>query len=346
MNTKSNLKSLRNPLLLVITAIIWGVSFVAQSEGGDAVGCFSFNCIRSIIGGVVLIPVIKLLESFNNANEVKSDEGDSARSVDVINNIDVINNVDDIKFKSNTVRKRNFDKTLVCGGVCCGIILALASNLQQVGIHLGTPAGKAGFLTTCYILIVPIMGFFVGKKCGLNIWIGVVIALAGLYMLCINGDMQIQSSDIIVLICSVVFSLHIMVIDHYSPLVNGVKMSCIQFLVCGIVSAVPMVIVEMKPFSNGFPSWIAQFDNFEAWIAILYAGVMSCGVAYTLQIVGQKGVNPTIASLILSMESVFAVVAGFIILGEALTKKEICGCVCMCIAIALAQIDFKAIKKK
>lgn len=219
-------------------------------------------------------------------------------------------------------------KTLITGGICCGILLALAMNFQQVGIQY-TTVGRAGFITACYIIIVPLIGMtFFGKKCRSTIWAAVVLALIGLYLLCITEEFDIGQGDFLVLICSFLFSLHILVIDHFSPLVDGVKMSCVQFFVAGIVSGIPAFLTENVVWGN----------ILAAWQPVLFAGVLSCGIAYTLQIVGQKNMNPTVASLILSLESCIAVLAGWIILGENLTLKEMLGCIFMFAAIVLAQL--------
>ena len=294
----------RNECLLVLTALIWGIAFVAQSEGGDAVGPYSFNCVRSLIGAGCLMPVIALLDRLGF---------------------------------SKPPQTREEKKTLLIGGICCGTALCIASNLQQLGINLGTAAGKAGFLTACYILIVPVLGLFFHKKCGWNIWLGVLITVVGLYLLCMNGSFSLQFSDTLLLICAVCFAGHIMVIDHFSPLVDGVRMSCIQFAVAGVLSSIPMLISDVSG-AGGFAGWSAQFASWNAWIPILYAGVMSSGVAYTLQIIGQVGVNPTVASMLMSLESVFSVLAGWVLLGQALSARELLGCVLIFAAILLAQL--------
>ena len=208
--------------------------------------------------------------------------------------------------------------------------MCLASNFQQFGIKY-TTVGKAGFITACYIVLVPILGLFLKKKCSPFIWLAVAMSVAGLYLLCITDGFSIGKGDILVLICAVLFSFHILVIDYYSPKVDGVKLSCIQFLVCGILSGIPALIFE-KPEMSAVLT---------AWQPILYAGVMSCGVAYTLQIIGQKNMNPTVASLILSLESCISVLAGWMILGQQLSAREIAGCVIMFAAIILAQLPQK-----
>lgn len=302
----------RNSILLILTAFIWGVAFVAQSEGGDAAGPYTFNCIRSLIGSAVLIPVILML--------------------------------DQLGFTSRKPATKQEKKLLLTGGISCGIILCIASNLQQMGIYYGTPAGKAGFLTACYILLVPVLGLFLKKKCSLNIWIGVIITLAGLYLLCMDSSFSIRFSDLLLLLCALAFAIHILVIDHFSPLVDGVRMSCIQFFVTGILSMIPMFFVDMKHSLSGIRAWAPALASSDAWIPILYAGIFSCGVAYTLQIVGQQGVNPTVASLLLSLESVFSVIAGWIILGEKMGGRELSGCALIFIAVILAQIPTAVIR--
>lgn len=300
---------LRNSFLLIITAFIWGTAFVAQREGGNAVGPYTFNCIRSIIGALVLIPVIFLLDKLGMTR------------------------------KKNKTREDK--KTLFFGGTACGVALCLASNVQQLGLYFGTPAGKAGFLTACYILLVPILGLFLKKKCGWNIWAGVAITLIGLYFLCMNGSMSLQFSDTLLMLCAVIFAIHILVIDHFTPLVDGVRMSCIQFFVCGILTAIPMFLSDMNHSLSEIRTWASALSSLDAWIPILYAGILSCGVAYTLQIVGQEGLNPTVASLIMSLESVFSVIAGWILLGETLGPREQIGCAMIFIAIILAQLPIR-----
>ena len=302
--TSSTLKK-RNTFLLILTAFIWGIAFVAQSEGGDVIGAYSFNCIRSIIGSLFLIIVIKLLDKTGLTKKPES---------------------------------KKSQRTLLLGGVLCGFALCIATNLQQMALYLGAPVGKAGFLTACYILLVPILGIFLKKKCGINVWIGVVITLVGLYLLCINDSFSIKLYDILLMLCAFCFSIHILIIDYFSPKVDGFRMSCVQFMVCGILTAIPMFFVDIKP---GFKAWLSCFNSMDAWIPILYAGIFSCGVAYTLQIVGQKGINPTVASLLMSLESVFSVLAGWIILNQKLSIKELTGCLLIFIAVVLAQLPSK-----
>ena len=212
--------------------------------------------------------------------------------------------------------------------MCCGLALGVASCLQQVGMQY-TTVGKAGFLTALYIVIVPILGLFFRRKAGAKLWVSVAIAIVGLYLLCMSGSLRLQLGDFLVLLCALAFSVHIMVIDHFTTQVDGVQMSCIQFFVAAAFSAVCMLFTEGVPD----PGAVAI-----SWVPILYAGVLSSGVGYTLQIVGQKGVNPTAASLVLSLESVISVLAGWVILGQSMSPREILGCVLMFCAILLAQL--------
>ena len=234
--------------------------------------------------------------------------------------------------EKNRPQTSSNQKILITGGICCGIILCLASNFQQFGIKY-TTVGKAGFITACYIIIVPVIGIFLRKKCSPFIWIAVILSLCGLYLLCLTpGEgFAIGKGELLVLVCAFLFSIHILVIDHFSPLVDGVKMSCIQFFVCGILSGIPALLLEKPDLT----------DILAAKVPVLYAGIMSCGVAYTLQIIGQKNMNPTVASLILSLESCISVIAGWLILGQNLNSREIWGCILMFGAIILAQLPQK-----
>lgn len=282
-------KQLGNSLLLLLTATIWGSAFVAQSVGMEHVGPFTFTFSRSIIGGMVLLPCILLLG----------------------------------KWKKGFATKVEW-----IGGICCGIALCVASNFQQVGMQY-TTVGKAGFITALYVVLVPIFGIFMKKRVSLLIWGCVAVSVAGLYLLCMPaGAFVLAFGDLLVLLCAVLFSVHILVIDHFSPKGDGVVISCIQFFTCGILSGIPMLFSEQ-------PSVGSMLDA--KW-SILYAGVLSSGVAYTLQVVAQKNVNPTVASLIMCLESVVAVLAGWIILGQGMSSREIWGCALMFAAIVVAQL--------
>lgn len=293
----------KNLSLLFLTAFIWGTAFVAQSVGMDHLGPFAFNAVRSLIAGIAMIPVILF---FNRSKSPEKKQEERANR-----------------------------KTLILGGVACGLALGVAANIQQMGIQ-HTTVGKAGFITALYIVIVPILGLFFRKKVSAKLWVSVVIAIVGLYLLCVKGGaLQLGKGDLLVLLCAVGFSIHIMVIDYFSPKTDGVKMSCIQFFVATLVSVVGMMAFE------GVPEPRAVLLS---WVPLLYTGVISSGVGYTLQIIGQKGVNPTVASLVLSLESVISVLAGWVLLGQSMSPKELLGCLLMFVAIILAQLPDRAKK--
>lgn len=289
-------QQIKSSLILLLTATIWGVAFVAQSVGMEYIGPFTFNAIRCVLGGLVLIPVILVLKKKKETGAENQEKEDK--------------------------------KTLWTGGIACGVILCIASNLQQFGI-MEASVGKSGFFTALYIVMIPVIGIFIGKRPGIKLWFCVALAVVGMYLLCMkDGSFTIERADIMLLLCALAFSFHILVVDYFSPKVGGVKMSCIQFFVCGVLSAVGMLFTETPDISN------IQ----AAWLPLLYAGLLSCGVGYTLQIVGQKGINPVIASLIMSLESVISALAGWVILGQILSPKEILGCVLMFVAIIITQI--------
>ncbi len=284
--------------LLMLTALIWGSAFVAQSVGNDLLGPLSFNALRSFIGALALLPVAfyapRLLGEKQESRPQKQNK-----------------------------------KDLWLGGVLCGLVLAAASSLQQWGL-LYAAVGKAGFITAMYIVIVPVLGIFVKRAPGAKVWAAVGIAVAGLYLLCWSGS-GLDAGDLLLFGCSGLFSLHILVIDHFSPRVDGVKMSCIQFFTAGVVCILPALLLEQ-------PSLAAVLG---AAGPLLYAGVLSSGVGYTLQILAQRRVEPTLASLVLSLESVFSVLAGWVLLGQTLTLRELLGCALMFAAILLAQMPEK-----
>lgn len=246
---------------------------------------------------------------------------------------------------SNEAKPAN-RRVLLMGGLFCGFILGIASTLQQLALFYGSTAGKAGFLTTCYIIIVPLLGLFLGKNCGWNIWVGTVLTLIGLYLLCMNGSFTLGFPDLLLLLCALVFSLHILCVDHFSPMVDGIKLSCMQFLVAGIVSLIPAFFVDLQHSFANLPAMLAQFAAPTALIALLYTGVLSSAVGYTLQVVGQKGLNPTIASLLMSLESVFSVLGGWVLLHEHLSGRELFGCLLIFVAVVLAQIPVQSIHKR
>jgi len=284
--------------LLMLTALIWGVAFVAQSVGMNYVGPFTFNFVRFLIGALVLIPCIGILKKLENRNGGSKD--------------------------LNLQTKRLHAG--IAGGILCGFILFVSSSLQQFGI-MKTTVGKAGFITALYIVIVPFFSIFLKKKVPPKIWIAALIAVAGMFLLCMEGKTGLSEGDTLVFLCAVGFSFHILAIDYFSPKTDGVFLSCIQFITAGVLSGIFAFLLEQ-------PQWK---DILRAWQPILYAGVMSCGVAYTLQIIGQKKVRPDVSSLVLSLESVFSVLAGWLILGQILTTRELFGCCLVFSAILLAR---------
>lgn len=297
-------KKLKGNLLLLLTAFIWGSAFVAQSVGMEHIGPFTFNTVRNIIATLFLLVVVLFLDF------------QKKKSAD---------------YAPPAAYEK---KMLLHGGLACGIILFIAGSLQQVGL-MYTTAGKAGFITTLYVVIVPVFGLVLGKKVSTKIWICVVAAAIGLYLLSITESFTIGRGDFLVFLCAICYSFHILVIDYFSPKVDGVKMSCIQFLIVGIVSMIPALLFE----SPDLHSILISMKP------ILYAGVLSSGVGYTLQIVAQKDTDPTVASLILSLESVFAVITGFLLLNETLTQRELLGCAIIFIAIVVAQMPDQNNKK-
>lgn len=297
-------RSLKNPLLLLLAAFIWGVAFVAQKEGMDHVGPFTFNCVRFFIGGATLLALLPLLDRLRG--------GPGA-------------------FRVGTRRD------ILLGGAACGLALFAATDLQQIAIAMqsaDTNVGKAGFITACYVVLVPVLGMFLGRKSPALVWLGAAAALAGFFCLSLmdglaaGEGLTLERSDGLLLICAVLFSVHILVIDHFSPLVDGVRLSCVQFFVCSLLG-LPFTIMEG-------PTWAGLAA---CAVPILYTGVLSSAVGYTLQIVGQNGVHPAVASLILSLESVFSALAGYVLMPETgLTGWEIFGCVLVFAAVVMVQL--------
>ncbi len=299
----------KNAFLLFTAAFIWGIAFVAQSSAANYIRPFTFNGIRCLIGGVTLLPLVLILQ---RKKRITLPPGESCGKNRLFSEQELRNGI--------------------TGGICCGICLCLGSTLQQFGIEQ-TTVGKAGFITALYIVFVPIVSaLFLRKKIALPVIVSVILGLVGLFLLCMTEQLSIGKGDFYVLLCSFAFTAHILVIDHFSAKADGVMLSCIQFLTCGIIS-LPFILFMEKP----------EFSQIlAAGLPILYAGVLSCGVAYTLQIVGQKNMNPTIASLILSLESVVSVLAGWILLHQTLSGREIAGCIVMFLAIIIAQLPSRS----
>lgn len=296
-------KKLKSDLLLILTAFIWGSSFIAQSKGADLLGPFTFNAVRYFLAVISLAPVAWFL---NNKNNWKH-------------------------FGESEEERKESKKALLIGGIVLGSVLFIATSLQQYGMAY-TTAAKGGFITTLYVIFVPILGIFFRKKVRLLVWFCAILAVVGLYLLSIKpGTFTLTKGDTLVLLCAVFFTIHILFIDHFSPKTDGVFLSCMQFLVVAIISTVGMFAFE-------------TFTAEAIWLAVpslLYTGIGSSSIGYTLQIVAQKDADPTITSLILSLESVFAAVSGALFLGEFLNMREITGCVIMFVAIILAQLPEK-----
>lgn len=294
------MKHLKGELILLITAIIWGTSFISQKLGMNFVEPFTFGASRFLLGALFLFFVSKFFDWFNQRNRAK-------QGLPELPKTDV--------------------KTLVISGLLCGVALFLGASFQQWGI-VETTAGKAGFITALYIVIVPLLGLFMKKRVGWLTWLGIGVAVVGLYLLCVTEDFTIQRGDAIVLIGTLFWALQIVFVDLYVDRVDGLKLSCMQFVVAGILSAISAFIFESP-----------KLDQIIACGGLLlYMAVVVVGVAYTLQIVGQKTTPPAIAAIILSLESVFAVISGAIFLGESMNQRELLGCFLVFIAVIMTQV--------
>lgn len=292
------MRSLRGEMFLLLTAFIWGTAFVAQSMGMDHIGAFTFNAARSFVGAFAVFIIVLVNDKIQN--------------------------------KDKSIDKKHNNKLYIRGGIICGLILFAASGFQQVGMQY-TTAGKAGFITTLYIILVPIIGVFLKKKAGAKVWISTIIAIVGIYLLSIKEGLTIGIGDTYVICCALVFSFHIIVVDKYSSITDVIKMSCVQLIVCGVSSLAVAIIFENINI-DGLIKTIGP---------ILYTGVLSSGVAYTCQMIGQKDTKPAVASILMSLEAVFAALGGWIILNERLSIKELIGCVLVFIAVIITQIPDK-----
>lgn len=290
-------KKLQANLMLLAAAMIWGAAFVAQSVSLDYVPPFTFLACRSALGGLVLLPVIALTKS-------KTALPQAAKTVS--------------------------RKTLLLGGILCGTVLFIATSLQQFGLYY-TTAGKSGFITALYVVLVPVLGLLLGRRARLSTWVSVLIAAASLYLLCLNESFSIGIGELLTMACALGFAFHIMTIDRFTSRVDGVKLSCLHFFVCAAWSGLLALLTETPTIAG----------IMQCWLPICYAGIASCGVAYTLQIMAQQHTSPAIASLLMSTESVFAVLFGAIILSERLSGREYVGCALMFGSILLAQLPQK-----
>lgn len=294
-------------LILILTALIWGCAFVAQSKGGDAMGPLTFACIRSFITSAALALLILILEKLGKGGK-----------------------------KPQTSEDR---KTLLKNGIPCGICLYLITMCQQLGMHAGTPVGKAGFLTTCYVVLVPLLGLFLRKKCGRRVWFAVGLTIIGLYLLCITDGFTFQGSDLIVFGAAIACAVQIIIIDGCIDSVDAIRLSLVQFITSAVVGIIPMIVFELIP--SGIGPWAASVVSSDAVIPLLYAGIASGAGGYTLQMIGQKGCEPAAASILMSLESVFSVLAGWVLLGQVLSGRELFGCALIFAAVVLAQLPEK-----
>ena len=299
-----NSKKYISTALLFVAAIIWGFAFAAQDAASD-MGAFTLGFARSIVAGVFLIGVVILFDRVTH----------SGRRLFSKKGIDV-------------------NKTEIIGGVIIGVVLVVASAFQQIGINSGTDGGKAAFITALYVVLVPVYALALKKKAPVNIWVSIAIAVVGFYFLCIKSDLTIALSDLLVIAASMIFPIHILTIDHFSPKCDGIRMSMVQFFTASILNLIIALIAE-KPseFALIFPNILP----------ILFLGIGSSGVAYTLQILGQKDVTPAAASIIRSLESVFGIVGTALFLGQTLTPREYFGCAIVLVAVVLSQIDVGAV---
>lgn len=295
-------KTLRANLLLLLTATIWGTTFVAQGVAMDSMGPFTFNAVRLILAVAVLLPTIRFLDKlFEKRNGHKP--------------------------PTMKTMLKDQKRRLIVGGVVCGAVLSGGMAFQQYGMVYSSP-GKAGFITALYIVLVPVAGIFFRQKARLAVWIAVGLCLIGLYFLTVTEALTIGIGDVLLLLCALFFTAHILVIAHFSPQVDGVRLSCLQFIVAAVIFSVLTLLFERPQLSN----------ILDGWAPIVYAGVLSCCVAYTLQIIAQKDTTPAVASLLMSLESVFAVLGQWIILGDLLTGRELFGCALMLTGILLSQL--------
>ena len=292
---KAMQKQTKGSILLLLCAMIWGAAFVAQSEGMQYVGPFTMGATRFFLAGLVLLPVIRVLDRKG--------------------------------WSQNRPATKEDKKRQLAAGAICGVLLFAATTLQQFGL-LDTTVGKSGFVTALYIVFVPIVGVLTGKKAGLRVWLCAAAAVFGMYLLCVGSGFSVAGGDLLTLGCAVLFTFHICYISAVSPRMDGVRLSCVQFFVCSALSAIGMFVFES-------PDWASIRS---CWLPIVYAGVFSGGVAYTFQIIGERDVQPALASLLMSLESVFAALFGWILIGQGLSGRELIGCAIMFAAILLSQL--------
>lgn len=293
------MKKMKNNLLLLMTAVIWGFAFTAQRVGGGYVGAFTFNGTRFLMGSLALIPVILIFEPREREREVH-------------------------------IPKM---KLSILAALAAGVALISATVLQQYGIDMTQSAGKAGFITGLYTVLVPIFGIFTRKKTNRNVWLGVLFAVSGLFLLSVGDGWKISGGDAFLIACAVMFTVHIMIVDRFVAVVYPLRFASMQFAVSGIVGIAAALIFEP----------ITAEGMCGALVPLLYSGICSTGIAYTCQIIGQKNADPTEASIILSTESLFGAIGGALIMHEVMTPRGYIGCALMFAGIIVSQL---APKKK
>ena len=305
--TSNEPKKLFSVIILLIASIIWGLAFSAQKDAGE-LGGFTVGAARNLFAVLFLIPILPLMDKISK----------SGRSM--------------IKDK-----RPDFTKAEIIGGVIAGTFMTFATALQQNGISDGTDAGKAGFITALYVVIVPVYALFFGKKSPLRVWISVGIAILGFYLLSVKSDFTIVPSDFLILLCAFVFSGQIMAIDLFADKCEGIRLSLVQFATGFILNLLFAIITEW-PISMGL-----VWDNI---LSLLYLGIFSSGIAYTLQVIGQKNLNPGVASILLSLESVFGAIGGALIFGEVMSPREIIGSAIVFSAVILSQLELPKREKQ
>ena len=306
-------RALRANLLLLLTSFIWGVAFVAQDVAMNSLPPFAFNGIRMAVAGLVMIPCIALLDQRNRIRRTLSTQREPLQQP-----------------QHGKSGSGNENRLAVIGGLCCGVVLFGGSALQQLGIRDSTP-GKAGFITTLYIVLVPLVGLLRDRKIRLSLWLAVALSAAGLFLLCFTDSFAIAMGDQYLILGAMFFTAHILLVDHFAPRVDCARMSCIQFFITAMLCLPVSALFE-------HPTWQGVWDGV---LPILFTGALSGAVGYTLQMVAQRDTNPTVASLLMCLESVFAVLAGWALLGHTLTLREMAGCTAMLAGIVLAQLPWK-----
>lgn len=301
-------KQIFSSFLLILISLAWGVSFVFQTKGGQLVGPFTFGIFRFLTAGITILPVVAFLDLKGK--------------------------------KSGSFQTEYSTRELIKDGFVCGFFLACTSAFQQLGLFAGTPSGKAGFLTSCNVIFVPIIGLFFKDRVKWNVWLSIVITVGGLYLLCVNDGFSVQLSDVFVLVCSVMNAARIVAVDRFKNKTDIIKLACVQFFSASLFLIIPAAVSEMKDFSQ----WLTNLNQSTLWLSLLYAGVIGGSFAFTVQNVAQKNVDPTLSSLFMSTESVFAVLAGWLLMGDRLSVKELFGCATIFVALVIAQLPAKQTK--